>query len=198
VEMFNGFANRILWACVKRSKRLAFGGKADDATTQALGARAADIAARARFVGEIGWTSTGRDAWENAYGPLTQDRPGLLGGATSRAEAHALRLAMNFALLDRSREIAQEHVEAALEVWRFSFESAAVLFGRSTGDRHGDKILAALKASPKGLTRTDIYRDVFKNNMDADIIRQTLKRLINAGSVVSIAGTSGAERFHAA
>ena len=60
------------------------------------------------------WTSTGKTLWESEYGRLTEDRPGLWGAITSRAEAHVLRLAMIFALLDKSEEIADTHVLAAL------------------------------------------------------------------------------------
>ena len=61
-----------------------------------------------------------------------------------------LRLAMIYAALDRSGEIADTHVHAALALWRFCDHSAAYLFGASVGDRDADAILEALKGKRPG------------------------------------------------
>jgi hypothetical protein len=37
--------------------------------------------------------------WQQMYEELTQDRPGLLGAVTNRAEAQVLRLSLIYALL---------------------------------------------------------------------------------------------------
>ena len=51
-----------------------------------------------------------------AYDALTEDRPGMFGAVTARAEAQTLRLAMLYALADCSYEIRRTHVESALAV----------------------------------------------------------------------------------
>jgi hypothetical protein len=68
---------------------------------------------------------------------------------------------MIFAALDRETEIVDTYVLAALELWRFCDRSAAYLFGGSVGDRDADAILAALRAKPEGMTRTEISVNLF-------------------------------------
>ncbi len=181
VEIFNGLGNRILWACVRRSKRLPFGGSVDGKSMLDLGSRLAAAADLARVRGTMIWTSTGKTLWEGEYGRLTEDRPGLWGAITNRAEAHVLRLAMIFAALDKSAEIADAHVLAALAVWRFCDRSAAYLFGGSLGDRDADAILDALRTKPEGMTRTEIRRTVFNDNKTSGEVVRALGLLQRHG-----------------
>ena len=67
-----------------------------------------------------------------------------------------MRLAMVYALLDRSEVIRPEHLLAALAVWDYVFASCRYIFGRSLGDPVADEILNLLKEKPEGVTRTDI------------------------------------------
>jgi hypothetical protein len=120
------------------------------------------------------WTATGRKLWEEAYDALTGDRPGLYGAITSRSEAHVLRLSMLYAILDRSTEIGDTHILAALALWEYCDRSAAHLFGDSTGDRNADAILAALRAKPEGMNRSEIRRGVFGDNRSAREVAQAL------------------------
>ncbi len=139
--------------------------------------------------------------WEAEYDALTESRPGLWGAITSRAEAHVLRLAMVYAVLDKSAEIADTHVLAALAVWRFCDRSAAYLFGGSVGDRDADAILDALRAKPDGTTRTEIRRGVFHDHKTSEEVARALRLLLRYGLVrQEIIQTGGrpAERWHAA
>ena len=114
------------------------------------------------------------ELWESEYGRLTEDRPGLWGAITSRAEAHVIRLALIFTLLDLCAEIedVHVHVHAALALWRYCDRSAAYLFGASVGDRDVDAILAALRATPDGMTRTEIRDGIFhRNKTSAEVAR---------------------------
>lgn len=185
VEAFNGLGNRILWACARRSKLLPFGGDADAGAMTALARRLAVVADDARAAGALRWTSTGRARWADAYDVLTESRPGLLGAVTSRAEAHTLRLSMIYALLDRSPEIADVHVEAAAAVWRYCADSAAFLFGRfgkeSKLDAQADQVLAALKQHHQGLSRSTISLKVLNSKMTAADITRILDSLVKAG-----------------
>ena len=148
VEIFNGLGNRILWVCVRRSKRLPFGGSVDGEQVQALGARLAVALAHARGVGLMKWTNPGRVRWESEYDNLTESRPGLWGAITSQAEVHVLRLAMIYAVLEESSEIADTHIQSALALWKYCDRSAASLFGVSVGDRDADAILRCAPGSP--------------------------------------------------
>jgi hypothetical protein len=111
---------------------------------------------------------------------LSSVRPGLAGAATARAEAHTVRLALIYALLDLSERIRLEHLEAALAVWRYSAASAAWIFGDSLGDPTADEIWAAAKERPAGLTRTEVS-DMFSRNKKRREIDRALAVLEDAG-----------------
>jgi hypothetical protein len=181
VEVFNGLGNRILWGCVRRSKSLPFGGSIDDREIARLGNRVASALHHTRTLGSMDWSSSGRKLWEAEYDALTESRPGLWGAITARAEAHVLRLAMIFAALDRAGEIADTHVLAGIELWRYCDRSAAYLFGGSVGDRDADAILAALRARTGGMTRTEISVGVFNKNRPAGDIARSLGLLLRHG-----------------
>jgi hypothetical protein len=201
LEIFNGLGNRILWACVKRSKSLAFGGSVDPQAIGGLGNRLALALDNARQKGAMDWTPSGKTLWESECDVITESRPGLWGAITSRAEAHVLRLALIFAALDRADKIADTHVLAALELWRFCDRSAAYLFGGSVGDRDADAILAALRVKPEGMTRTEIRRAVFQDHKTSEDVARALGLLLRFGLVrqeITQTGGRSAERWYAA
>jgi hypothetical protein len=182
-DQANGFANRMLWVCCKRSKLLPYGGRLAQQDADRLRARVADVIAFARGIDAVGWTRGAMDLWEAAYPRLTAARPGVFGMVTSRAEAHAVRLALLYALLDRSAEIKPDHLQAALELWDYSERSARYIFGDALGDKDAQTILDALRAAPAGLTRTEINRDVLKGHRTADTIASKLSLLLQRGLV---------------
>src|SRR5262249_25478755 len=146
-----------------------------------LGNRLASALDHARTVGVMDWTPSGRTTWESVYYALSGSRPGQWGAVTNRAEVHVLRLSTIFAALDRSGEIADTHVLAGLELCRYCDRSAEYLFGGSVGDRDADAILAAVRAAPDGLTRTDISVGVFNKNRTAGNIARALSLLLRFG-----------------
>jgi Protein of unknown function (DUF3987) len=179
----NGFANRFLFALVKRSKVLPFGGdQLDPKIIDGLGQRlkrAVEIAAR---MGRVGWTNEGAAAWKKVYGQLSKGQPGLLGAVTSRAEAQCIRLALIYALLDGATNIDLPHIKAALAVWEYCEASAAHIFGASLGDPIADEILRALQhAGREGRSRTAIS-DLFGRNRSADRIGAALALLMSRGT----------------
>lgn len=170
-ETANGFGNRFLWVSVRRSQELPDGGM--DVDIQSFVERIRAGADFARQVGEMRRDHEAGTLWRRVYGGLSAGRPGLLGAMTARAEAQVMRLACLFALGDLSAEVRVEHLRAALELWRYCFESAAYIFGNRLGDPTADAILGALKtAAPSGLTRTDLLHQVFgRNKQSAEIAR---------------------------
>jgi hypothetical protein len=78
-EMANGFANRILFVRVKRSKLLPHGGQLDEKAWQGLAQMVADRLTQARRIGRVTMTELAAKAWEENYADLSGDRPGLLG-----------------------------------------------------------------------------------------------------------------------
>jgi hypothetical protein len=177
----NGFANRYLFMCVKRSKLLPFGGGAvPEEVRQKLDARIARAVELARTQKAVGMTSAAKQIWQRVYATLSAGRPGLLGAVTARGEAQCLRLALAYALADGAGAIDYYHLEAALALWARAEASAAHIFGSAIGDRVADEILRALRGAPSGMTRTDISY-LFKRNVPADRIGAALDLLLRRG-----------------
>lgn len=117
---------------------------------------------------------------ESVYRELSADQPGLAGAATARAEAHTVRLALIYALLDLSERICLEHLEAALAVWRYSASSTAWVFGDALGDPTADEIWSAAKERPAGVTRTEVS-ELFSRNKKRREVERALSVLEEAG-----------------
>jgi hypothetical protein len=85
VEGFNGFANRFLWICVRRSKLLPEGGEPVNlAPFVERFTRAVGFATR---VGRLTRDEEARRLWSSIYEELAAPHGGLFGAVTSRSEA---------------------------------------------------------------------------------------------------------------
>jgi len=142
-EMCNGFINRFLLVCVKRSKCLPDGGKIHEVNFNPLITQLREAVNFAKDAGELKRDEKARALWHEIYPELSEGKPGLLGAATARAEAQVMRLAMIFALLDLSDVIRVEHLTAALAIWEYCEASARYVFGESLGDPVADEIQRA-------------------------------------------------------
>jgi hypothetical protein len=168
-ESANGFGNRFLWLCVKRSKCLPFGGRPPKADIEDIQRRFAAALVAARGVGDVGMDSDACACWEAVYPDLSEGQPGLAGALLSRAEAHVRRLAALYALLDRRNMVEVPHLKAALALWDYAAASVAHIFGDDTGDPLADDVRRSLRASPSGLTRTEINNLLGRNHSSAAI-----------------------------
>jgi hypothetical protein len=184
-EAGNGFANRFLWAVVKRSKLLPDGGEIHKVDFGPLIRRLASAIEFARATGEIKRDEEATELWHDVYPQLSRDRFGLFGAVTSRAEAHTLRLSCLFALLDCSGTVRLPHLAAALEVWRYCEDSCRFVFGDSLGDITADTIRAALRRNPAGLTRTEISK-LFDRHKSANEVIRALELLRSQGMARSV------------
>jgi hypothetical protein len=181
-ETANGFANRFVLVACRRVRDLPFGGNLDPSALRALADRLGEAlsAARAR-TRPVVWDDPAKRLWEENYPRLRARPPGLLGAATGRAAANTLRLAVTYALLDRSDALLVEHVAAALAVWAYCEQTAALVFGDRLGDALADRILAALRdAGPGGLTRTEL-RDSLGRHAAGAAIDAALANLRDLG-----------------
>jgi hypothetical protein len=177
MSMANGLGNRFLFACVRRSKSLPFGGNLPPGETTRLGVEVGAAIERANQIGEVRWSEEGSAGWERIYGKLSEAKSGLIGALTARAEAQVIRLALIYALWDGSDLIEPTHLMAAMAVQKYCEASARYIFGDKLGNAVADTILAALKnAYPEGLTRTDI-RDLFARHGESGAITTALQDL---------------------
>ena len=196
-EIANGFANRFVWVCAKRSKLLPWGGAVRDNRVDGLALIVRRAAESARKPGEFRFDDRATRLWETSYEKLTEPKPGLLGAIIGRSEAHVLRFACIYAALDSSRIITVEHLNAALAVWDYCEGSARHIFGNRIGNPDADAILGALRDKDVGLTRTEI-RDLFRRNLSAERIDRAREALTMARLIrVEIDRTDGrpAERW---
>jgi hypothetical protein len=181
-SMANGFANRFLWVCSRRSKALPEGGALDTVDLKPLIRRLKSAADFARTVGEMKRDARARVIWREVYPDLSEGKPGLLGAVTSRAEAQVLRLSCIYALLDSSETVQAEHLLAALAVWEYCEQSARFVFGAALGDATADEILRVLRSRTEGMTRTEVS-DYFQRNKSATEIARALGVLQEYGRV---------------
>ena len=181
-SMANGYANRFLFACVRRSKMLPHGGALPDEATAALGLKTLQALEAARPLDRMMMAPATKELWERAYPKLSESTPGLLGAITGRAEAQTVRLALTYALLDAATQIDEVHLEAALALWAYCAASARYIFGDLLGDTIADAILRALRtAGGSGMARTDISNLVFHRNRSSDEIGRALQLLLTTG-----------------
>lgn len=164
VEIANGLVNRFLVAAVRRSQLLPSGGSPPPAELDRLSTEIGATLREIRRFGRIHRTPEAEERWIDLYEEIADDDDGgLAAAATARGEAQTLRLSVVYALLDKSRVMTVDHLEAAYAVWTYCRLSARWLFGRSLGDPVTDQIAAALTKAPCGLDRTDL-RDLFNRH----------------------------------
>ena len=174
--MGNGLANRFLFACVRRSQELPFGG--DRVNTSPLVKRVGDLLSR--LMGgdtPIGWARSAKPLWRQAYHDLSQGQARSHPAPSPHGPRHRCsRLRHWMHLLDGAEDLEEPHLRAAMEVWRYCDQSASAIFGSSTGDPLADDIHRMLKASPDGLTRAGIS-DLLGRHRRKDEIGQALAAL---------------------
>ena len=177
-ETANGFGNRFCFVAVRRSKVLPEGGHIQDENLNDLVKRLHEAIEFARTAGRVTRNDEARALWRIVYEQLSEGKPGLLGAITARAEAQVLRFSCIYALLDCSTKITADHHRAALALWNYCDRSAQWTFGSVTGDSNADRILLALRvAGSSGMTRTQIFGDVFQRNISSKDLTAALQLL---------------------
>ncbi|MDQ3258276.1 MAG: bifunctional DNA primase/polymerase, partial [Acidobacteriota bacterium] len=92
VESVNGYVNRFLWVCTRRSKFLPRGGRLSMGNFAPIIRRLRESLEYARTVAEMSFDEAAGDMWDAAYIGLETGRTGLLGKVTQRASPYVLRL----------------------------------------------------------------------------------------------------------
>jgi uncharacterized protein DUF3987 len=179
-EIANGFLNRFMHFAVRASKSLPFGGNGEQSDFTDVVSRlraAADFGGR---IERIRFSEDAREIWPEHYERLREGHNGMLGAVTARSEAHVVRLALLYAVLDCSEEICREHLQAALALWRYAEASSRWVYGQSLGDPLADELWQALSSRPEGMSRTEI-RDWFSRNKKRSDIDRALHVIAGAG-----------------
>jgi hypothetical protein len=184
-EAGNGFGNRILWFCVRRSKILPEGGELRPKELVPLIPRLEDAILFGKELGEIRRDEEARTVWHEVYPTLSEGKVGLLGALTARAEAQVMRIACIYAVLEKSEFIRRSHLLAGLAIWEYVEDSVRYIFGDSLGDPVADGILTAVRGSSNGLTRTALSA-LFGRNMKSTCLNDAINKLA-AGRLVRCA-----------
>ncbi|MGH9123054.1 MAG: DUF3987 domain-containing protein, partial [Acidimicrobiales bacterium] len=181
IEAANGLLNRFLLIAVRRARLLPEGGHPNPLGRSVLPAALAANLDAARTAGRLRFSSSARRLWWEVYPTLSAATPGPVGALTARAEAHAVRLALLYALTDGARSIGPTHLRAGLALWDYAARSAAWAAAQAAAGPAAGRVADALVAAgPDGLTRTQI-RDTLGRNAPGADIDAALAALAGAG-----------------
>jgi hypothetical protein len=166
VDWYNGFANRFLFACVRRGRKLPNPPIIDPLDIDSVANEVANGIHLAQTQANLLiFDAEAQKLWNRVYvGELSVDRMGIVGAITARAEPYVARLAMIYALLDNTDLVRPEHLRAALAVWRYCDASVRFLFADAgSGDPDAERLRGILGDYPQGATREDIRNAVHRN-----------------------------------
>ena len=184
LELANGLLNRFLLLGCRRVRLLPEGGDPNPLKHTGLQRRLASTLKAAQHAGQLRLSPPARRAWADAYQQLAQPKPGIAGAIAARAEAHTIRLALLYALLDHTRQIKPAHLTAALTLWDYAQRSAAWTLEHTTGDPLARQIHTALTHTPDGLTRTQL-RDLLHRNPTTTQLDRALAELAHDDKITS-------------
>ncbi|MEI6069548.1 MAG: DUF3987 domain-containing protein [Methylococcaceae bacterium] len=159
-EIHNGFANRFLWICVRRTKKLPFPKEMNDSEVFNLAIRLSDALNKFEDEQLVKFSFEARRYWRKQYNVVSTDTFGLMGSITARNEAHVVRLSLLFCLLDGLNKIEKRHMQAAADLVEFCNLSAEYIFStpeESEADTDADKLLKEL--AKKQMTQTEVRNE---------------------------------------
>jgi hypothetical protein len=181
LELANGYINRVLLIACRRQRLLPEGGDPNPLHNTGLDCVLAGALRQARTAGQVRLDPDARELWHHAYRKLAIEPPdGIVAQITARAEAHVIRLALLYTLADGKRQIAAQHLTAALALQDYAARSAAWALTGATGQPLAEQIHAVLRQRPDGLTRSQISQTL-NHNQPAGQIDHALHALHTAG-----------------
>lgn len=189
-EMRNGFLNRFLPICVRRQKLLPVPPKPYYQRSLEISHRLREAVLWARDLEDWGldWTREARLRWDEVYEEFRLDtqEPGLVTDMCARNFAQIVRMAMIYALADRSRTIDTPHLEAARAVWVYAQDSIRYLFSSLLEENTQNRILGALRTKwPEPMTKSEIF-DLFSRNQGIATLNPDLHELARRGLIAEI------------
>lgn len=203
VDLINGFGNRFLYVFAERTQHLPSAQAIPSQTLKELRyplREALEFAQTAPidypFSPEAwdAWERVTRIWWQRGKKPV----PAIEDQLSSRARPHVRRLAVIYAVADCSPQIELQHLDAALAVWQYCFDSVIYIFGNRIGDYVADKIYRALVEHAPGLSQGEIRSEVFKRNRSSEQVRNGIQLLLDAGLIQKVSvkvGRKTIDRF---
>lgn len=192
-DMSNGFGNRFLWACVKRSKLLPLGGSLRDDDLIPLAQYLREAMMAARKGGRVTLDGEAINAWSAIYHSMAAKPPGgLIGAMCCRMETQLLRVAMIYALIDGGTVIRVKHLDAARALTNYCTKSVREIFASHTGNHVADTILREVRAVGR-LNRTQV-RDLGAGHWSRGQIDEAIDILVTDHNVATIHEDTGGRR----
>ena len=182
-ETANGLFNRILWVYSERSRLLPSGGnfKTQDIKDEIIELiRGVEFASQRRSIrrdekAEARW----RDFYFDFAEQVKDDN--YFNKIVSRGDAQTMRLSLLFAALDCSPVIRVDHINAAIAVWNYCFESARWAFCNTRFTPKAQRIYDFLDLRPSGqATLSILSTELFKGHTPAAGIREAIDELQNS------------------
>ncbi|MHC1744884.1 MAG: DUF3987 domain-containing protein [Syntrophobacteraceae bacterium] len=180
-EAFNGFANRFLWVCARRSGFVPFPEPMPEEELRDMQRRLIDVIIHAQNVGQMNLSEKAKSLWGNIYQEISADHDGLAGAVINRGEAQVLRLSMLYALLGESGTIEEDHLRSALAMWAYCKQSAEYVFHGFEADPVSDRILKKVQADGQ-IEWIDLYA-LFSNNLSRQAIDTAVNDLLRKDKV---------------
>ncbi len=162
VDVGNGFINRLMFIESRETQRLPFAKVPNWQEHLDLVRNLREAIQFARQVNEVTWRADGAKAWCHWYNHRIIPG-GSIGSILGRAEAHILRIALIFALLDCREQVTEAHFNAALAIWDYAAQTARRVFGNTTGDKLADKIFAYVQRHGE-VTRWQLSAEALAGN----------------------------------
>ncbi|MBP2650764.1 MAG: hypothetical protein H6Q74_1589 [Firmicutes bacterium] len=185
VEILNGLGNRFIWVCCRKSKSLPFPEQIPEEKVNWLAGEISDSVEFAKSTSNIGMDDRVRNLWPVIYEELEKPKQGIVGVSLARGVPIVRRLAVIYALLDKSDIVREPHLTAALAVWQRVEQSARYIFGEKQIDAAQAKmevsILDCLKSGEKSRTEISNY---FHRKKSAKVINKALESLSAKGKVL--------------
>lgn len=150
LTLANGFLSRFLFVACRRTRLLPEGGDENPLAKTGLKDRLAQVLEHARGAGELRLHPGADELWTTWYIEMAERSMEGAGALTARAEAHSIRLALIYALLDGASSIELEHLQAALALWDYAARSTEWALGDTTGDPLAEQIHSILLDNPGG------------------------------------------------
>jgi hypothetical protein len=196
VDISNGFGNRFIWLAARGVKAVPDPKAIDWAEHPAIVKELRNIVQNFRVPVDLDFTPKGKEVWETWYKGYREQKQtfkGTFEELAGRCEPHVLRLAAIYTVLDNQQLIDEIHLAAAWAFWRYCADSIRWAFPANAAPlnilpgvsriptNRANKLRAALRAHPQGMTRTQISK-VFGGNLAKEEIEEALNLLRESGS----------------
>jgi len=193
-DINNGFFNRFLMVFSENVDHVAFPNPTPETVIENLAGQAADIIryAKGGYPASVNslqmhLSEAARDYYKTIYPglrkPLDSD---IISALLERRAPYVLRLAMLFALTNKTLVIESKHLQAALAWMNYAIATIKYVFADQAvspqireNRSHADKILAVLRRHPEGAGLWELNNHCFKKHLASEKIQKALGHLLS-------------------